>query len=371
MSRLSGPATSSPAGRATRHQPSSAPHAPYTCTAEIFRARRAGRGIDVPLMTHLPKLLGRWRTLATQACRSLPRVTDKVSSRCTRSPPTASTRMRADCMLKCRRRRRPQPDLQSETRRRHRAVCPHAAPGVKVGIARTVQRRTTTWTCSGCTPGGFALQRRQRQPDGGSGAGAADHGDAGRRPGIHLGDVIGTSTRQAGGHDRSERGALHNVSALQLRSRRTLLRRSFTQRMPHVIDAPCNAVAGANRVLLTLDAPRWPRVRRKQTPRGSTCSSDRARGSVLDKIVAIGGAVEEESFEVQVKARITTDAEPIRGADRGRRVSCQPRPAGARQYDTLFAVRRRSARPDPLPRRPPPRPIRRAHKPAGGTHDHH
>jgi 5-methylthioadenosine/S-adenosylhomocysteine deaminase len=35
-------------------------------------------------------------------------------------------------------------------------------------------------------------------------------------------------------------------------------------------------------------------------------------GSVLQKLIAIGGAVEEESFEVQVKARVPTDA-PVLG----------------------------------------------------------
>ena len=55
-------------------------------------------------------------------------------------------------------------------------------------------------------------------------------------------------------------------------------------------------------------------------PRASTRSSSSREVSVLQKLVAVGGAVEQESFEVQVKARVPS-AEHGAGGDRRRAAS--------------------------------------------------
>ena len=57
-------------------------------------------------------------------------------------------------------------------------------------------------------------------------------------------------------------------------------------------------------------------------------------GSVLQKLIAIGGAVEEESFEVQVKAHVDGDAEVLAALRREELTIIRTR--AFHQYDTYF-----------------------------------
>src|SRR5205823_1913831 len=67
-----------------------------------------------------------------------------------------------------------------------------------------------------------------------------------------------------------------------------------------------------DRALLTLDERELRDAARSQARRVDLFLTSR-EVSVLQKLVAVGGAVEQESFEVQVKARVASDAAALAG----------------------------------------------------------
>ena len=77
-----------------------------------------------------------------------------------------------------------------------------------------------------------------------------------------------------------------------------------------------------DRLLLTLDETSCARRRSEQATRIDAFLSSR-EVSVLQKLVAIGGAVEQESFEVQVKARVPSEAQ-VRSVTDGERGDDRP-----------------------------------------------
>jgi 5-methylthioadenosine/S-adenosylhomocysteine deaminase len=78
----------------------------------------------------------------------------------------------------------------------------------------------------------------------------------------------------------------------------------YAAKSTDVVDVMCNGRwLMRGRELLTLDEPALRAAAREQAARIDTFLRGREI-SVLQKLVAIGGAVEQESFEVQVKARI-------------------------------------------------------------------
>src|SRR5207249_7869905 len=75
-----------------------------------------------------------------------------------------------------------------------------------------------------------------------------------------------------------------------------------------VVDVMCNGTwLMRDRVLLTLDEEELKRAAQVEARRVDAFLSSR-EVSVLQKLVAVGGAVEQESFEVQVKARVSSAA---------------------------------------------------------------
>ena len=75
--------------------------------------------------------------------------------------------------------------------------------------------------------------------------------------------------------------------------------------------------------------------------------------SVLQKLVAVGGAVEQESFEVQAKARLDSDSAGARGAGRPRADRHPPEPLSPTR--PLLVVRLLRPGPPALSRRRVPR----------------
>jgi 5-methylthioadenosine/S-adenosylhomocysteine deaminase len=109
----------------------------------------------------------------------------------------------------------------------------------------------------------------------------------------------------------------------------------YSAKAGDVSDVMCNgAWLMRNRVLLTLDERALSDGAREYARRIDAFLITR-EGSVLKKLVAIGGAVETESFEVQVKARIASAA-PVTAALESKEITVI-RAAHYHQYDSYFS----------------------------------
>jgi 5-methylthioadenosine/S-adenosylhomocysteine deaminase len=99
---------------------------------------------------------------------------------------------------------------------------------------------------------------------------------------------------------------LHTVPAFTREPDSTYARIVYASKSTDVRDVMCNGRwLMRDRVLLTLDEAALMRAARQHATRIDTFLDSR-EVSVLQKLVAVGGAVEQESFEVQVKARVTS-----------------------------------------------------------------
>jgi 5-methylthioadenosine/S-adenosylhomocysteine deaminase len=111
---------------------------------------------------------------------------------------------------------------------------------------------------------------------------------------------------------------VHNVPAFEREPDAIYSRIVYASKASDVTDVMCNGQwLMRERRLLTLDEHGLRAAAKEYAARIDTFLIDR-EGSVLSKLIAIGGAVEEESFEVQVKARITSEApvlEALEGDD--------------------------------------------------------
>ena len=97
---------------------------------------------------------------------------------------------------------------------------------------------------------------------------------------------------------------LHNAPAFHRDPSGIYAQIVYASKATDVIDVMCNGRwLMRNRVLLTLDELTLRDGAREQAARIDAFLTSREL-SVLQKLVAIGGAVEQESFEVQVKARV-------------------------------------------------------------------
>ena len=108
-----------------------------------------------------------------------------------------------------------------------------------------------------------------------------------------------------------------------------------------------------DRRLLTLDEDRAPRRGPRRRRGGSIRSSSQREQSVLQKLIAIGGAAEQESFEIQVKARLADDTTVLRALESAGRHRDPPRPLPPVRH--VLLLRRPAAGAPALPRRRVPR----------------
>jgi 5-methylthioadenosine/S-adenosylhomocysteine deaminase len=109
----------------------------------------------------------------------------------------------------------------------------------------------------------------------------------------------------------------------------------YAAKSTDVVDVMCNGRwLMRGRELLTLDEPALRAAAREQAARIDAFLQGREI-SVLQKLVAIGGAVEQESFEVQVKARIASAEQVLRVLNSD--VLTVIRGSHYRQHDTYWS----------------------------------
>jgi 5-methylthioadenosine/S-adenosylhomocysteine deaminase len=108
-----------------------------------------------------------------------------------------------------------------------------------------------------------------------------------------------------------ELDTVHNTPAFGRDPQAIYAQLVYAAKSTDVVDAMCNGRwLMRDRALLTLDEPGLRAAARVQAARIDLFLTSR-EVSVLQKLVAIGGAVEQESFEVQVKARIPSEAQVL------------------------------------------------------------
>jgi 5-methylthioadenosine/S-adenosylhomocysteine deaminase len=105
---------------------------------------------------------------------------------------------------------------------------------------------------------------------------------------------------------------LHNVPAFQRDPNSVYAHLVYATKSTDVTDVMCNGTwLMRNRTLLTLDEGELRREAQEQARRIDAFLGSR-EVSVLQKLVAVGGAIEQESFEVQVKARVPSAEQVLR-----------------------------------------------------------
>ncbi len=105
---------------------------------------------------------------------------------------------------------------------------------------------------------------------------------------------------------------LHTVPTFRRDPNALYARIVYTTKSTDVVDVMCNGRwLMRDRAVLTLDEPELKRAAQALAGRIDAFLGSREL-SVLQKLVAVGGAIEQESFEVQVKARIPDAAHVLR-----------------------------------------------------------
>src|SRR5207249_820444 len=128
---------------------------------------------------------------------------------------------------------------------------------------------------------------------------------------------------------------LHNVPSFQRDPNAIYAQIVYASKSTDVVDVMCNGRwLMRDRTLLTLDEQELRAAARAEARRVDVFLSSR-EVSVLQKLVAVGGAVEQESFEVQVKARIGAEAAPL--AVLGSKQVTIVRSSDYHQYDTYWS----------------------------------
>ena len=128
---------------------------------------------------------------------------------------------------------------------------------------------------------------------------------------------------------------LHNVPSFTRDSGGIYAQIVYASKSTDVVDVMCNGRwLMRDRRLLTLDEDGLRAAARDAATRVDAFLTSR-EVSVLQKLVAVGGAVEEESFEVQVKARVTNEAQVLNVID-GEDVTIV-KSSRYHQYDTYWS----------------------------------
>ncbi len=110
--------------------------------------------------------------------------------------------------------------------------------------------------------------------------------------------------------------ATHNVPSFDRDPHAVYARIVYAAKAADVVDVMCNGRwLMRDRRLLTLDETALARDAREVARRIDTFLTSREL-SVLQKLVAIGGAIEQESFEVQVKAHLASKEEALKALSR-------------------------------------------------------
>jgi 5-methylthioadenosine/S-adenosylhomocysteine deaminase len=128
---------------------------------------------------------------------------------------------------------------------------------------------------------------------------------------------------------------LHNAPAFGRDPNGVYAQIVYAAKSTDVIDVMCNGRwLMRNRTLITLDEDELRRAARVEARRIDAFLGSR-EVSVLQKLVAVGGAVEQESFEVQVKARVAAAA-PVLAVIERKHVTVV-RSSHYHQFDTYWS----------------------------------
>src|SRR5437899_5508679 len=128
---------------------------------------------------------------------------------------------------------------------------------------------------------------------------------------------------------------LHNVPAFDRDPHGIYARIVYAAKSTDVVDVICNgAWLMRDRALLTLDERALREAAQLEARRVDRFLASR-EVSVLQKLVAVGGAIEQESFEVQVKARVASEA-PVLAVVSSKQVTVV-RSSHYHQYDTYWS----------------------------------
>jgi 5-methylthioadenosine/S-adenosylhomocysteine deaminase len=128
---------------------------------------------------------------------------------------------------------------------------------------------------------------------------------------------------------------LHNLPAFDRDPNAIFARIVYASKSTDVLDVMCNGRwLMRDRTLLTLDERDLHDAARDQARRIDAFLGSREL-SVLQKLVAVGGAVEQESFEVQVKARVLSSAQVLTALGSG--LMTVVRASRYHQYDTYWS----------------------------------
>src|SRR5882672_11304769 len=128
---------------------------------------------------------------------------------------------------------------------------------------------------------------------------------------------------------------LHNVPAFDRDPNGIYARIVYASKSTDVVDVMCNGRwLMRDRALLTLDERELRAAAQVEAGRVDVFLSSR-EVSVLQKLVAVGGAVEQESFEVQVKARVPSEAQVL-SVIQSKKVTVV-RSSHYHQYDTYWS----------------------------------
>jgi 5-methylthioadenosine/S-adenosylhomocysteine deaminase len=128
---------------------------------------------------------------------------------------------------------------------------------------------------------------------------------------------------------------LHNLPSFDRDPNALYARLVYASKSTDVVDVMCNGRwLMRERKLLTLDETELREAAQHEAKRVDAFLSSR-EVSVLQKLVAVGGAVEQESFEVQVKARVPSEAQVL-SVIQSKKVTVV-RSSHYHQYDTYWS----------------------------------
>jgi 5-methylthioadenosine/S-adenosylhomocysteine deaminase len=128
---------------------------------------------------------------------------------------------------------------------------------------------------------------------------------------------------------------LHNVPAFERDPNSLYARIVYSSKSTDVTDVMCNGKwLMRDRIVLTLNEEELRREAQEQARRIDAFLGSR-EVSVLQKLVAVGGAVEQESFEVQIKARVPSAEQVLRAMESDHLTRI--RASRYRQHDTYWS----------------------------------
>jgi 5-methylthioadenosine/S-adenosylhomocysteine deaminase len=320
--------------------PGPAPHAPYTCTTEILRAcAELASEFDVPLHTHLSETT--FEVEQSRKEHGMPVIPWVKKQRLFDARVLAAHCVHVD-------------EGEMRTLKDARAGVAHnpasnlklgsgIAPvtkmldfGVNVGIGTDgcasnndldmfEEMRLAALLAKGASSDPTALPARQ----------ALAMGTRIGARAVHLGDITGSL-------EPGKRADLividldqtHNTPRFQRDPNAVYSQIIYASKSTDVADVMCHGKwLMRDRKLLTLDEEALHAAARDLARRIDTFLIQREQ-SVLQKLIAIGGASEQESFEVQVKARLASADTVLRALDDGEITVI--RAAHYHQYDTYF-----------------------------------